>query len=67
MSAERMTMKIATVEAQPAGARPVPDEGRTMKALVFHGPGVRAWEERPRGKGLRTYIAGVLGVVDCLK
>jgi alcohol dehydrogenase len=43
-----MTMKIATVEAHPAGARPLPDEGRTMKALVFHGPGIRAWEERPR-------------------
>jgi alcohol dehydrogenase len=30
--------------------RPTTDQGRgtTMKALVFHGPGVRVWEDRPR-------------------
>lgn len=41
---------MRTADAEPAAppVRRVPREGATMRALVYHGPGRRAWEERPR-------------------
>ena len=41
-------MKIADVEAERPRVPHAPHESATMKALVYHGPGKRAWEERPR-------------------
>lgn len=41
-------MKMADAETARPHVRHVPHEGATMRALVYHGPGRRAWEERPR-------------------
>jgi hypothetical protein len=35
-------LDLATKEA------PTSSTGSTMKALVYHGPGKRAWEDKPR-------------------
>jgi alcohol dehydrogenase len=35
-------------EGNVSAARPDTTAGRTMKALVYHGPGRRAWEDKPR-------------------
>src|SRR5262249_13867921 len=35
-------------EANVSAARPDTTAGATMKALVYHGPGRRAWEDKPR-------------------
>jgi hypothetical protein len=32
----------------PIGDEVVRNAGTTMKALVYHGPGKRAWEDKPR-------------------
>jgi alcohol dehydrogenase len=39
---------MRTIESAVEEKRPVEVAGATMKALVYHGPGRRAWEERPR-------------------
>jgi alcohol dehydrogenase len=40
---------MTTAELQLGSASPVPLSARTtMKALVYHGPGNRAWENKPR-------------------
>jgi alcohol dehydrogenase len=41
-------MKTADAETARPPVRHAPQEGATMRALVYHGPGKRAWEERPR-------------------
>ena len=40
-------MTIAEMD-RPTTASAIPDSTTTMKALVYHGPGKRAWEEKPR-------------------
>src|SRR6202166_2079248 len=40
-------MTTAELERAPAVA-PILSRNTTMKALVYHGPGKRAWEDRPR-------------------
>src|ERR1039458_6932585 len=40
-------MTTAELELAPASATTV-STGTTMKALVYHGPGNRAWEDKPR-------------------
>jgi hypothetical protein len=40
-------MKIAGLEL-PIGNEVVRNAGTTMKALVYHGPGKRTWEDKPR-------------------
>ncbi|MDX6445417.1 MAG: alcohol dehydrogenase [Blastocatellia bacterium] len=40
-------MTIAELELTTTSA-PTPAAGATMKALVYHGPGKRAWEDKPR-------------------
>ncbi len=40
-------MIITEIELVPASAEPL-SSATTMKALVYHGPGERAWEDKPR-------------------
>jgi alcohol dehydrogenase len=40
-------MTTAELEKAPKSAA-TPRAGATMKALVYHGPGKRAWEDKPR-------------------
>ena len=40
-------MTIAELELPTTNAA-TPSAGTTMKALVYHGPGERAWEDKPR-------------------
>jgi len=40
-------MTIAGLEL-PIGDEVVRNSGTAMKALVYHGPGKRAWEDKPR-------------------
>ena len=40
-------MTIAELEPTTTSA-PIPGDSTTMKALVYHGPGKRAWEDKPR-------------------
>src|SRR5580765_2393068 len=40
------TTQVATTTEQESAIA----EGPTMKALVYHGPGKRAWESKPRPK-----------------
>src|SRR5688572_23688091 len=40
-------MKSTDAVMERTGKR-TPPTGATMKALVFHGPGQRAWEDKPR-------------------
>ena len=40
-------MTIAELEL-PTTSAPAPSAGINMKALVYHGPGERAWEDKPR-------------------
>ena len=44
---ERLTMTIAEL-GQPATGVATLATNTTMKALVYHGPGMRAWEDKPR-------------------
>ena len=39
-------MSITELELTESAARPA--TSTTMKALVYHGPGKRAWEDKPR-------------------
>jgi alcohol dehydrogenase len=40
---------MTTAELElPTTSAAIPGTGTTMKALVYHGPGKRAWEDKPR-------------------
>src|SRR5580704_18722882 len=42
-----ISMKTVELE-QPTTSAATRSTGTTMKALVYHGPGKRAWEDKPR-------------------
>ena len=39
---------MTTAELELAAATAVPSSSTTMRSLVYHGPGKRAWEDKPR-------------------